>query len=77
MSVVDDSRPEVAAGDADPWAAAMRELLANELPPEQTDVRRRAIMAIVVILGLVIAGVLIIMVGAALGAAPTGGCGGG
>ena len=79
MSVVDDQTRGVTAGDADPWAVAMAELLANEaaLPPEPLNVRRRAVIAVVLILGLIAAGILVILAGAALGASPTGGCGGG
>jgi hypothetical protein len=56
---------------ADPRTA----LSVDELPPEPR--RHRAVGAILLIVGLVVAGILIILVGSALGADPSGGCGGG
>ena len=49
---------------------------AAELPPEP-GTRRRAIAAILLIVGLVAVGILLILVGSALGSDPAGGCGGG
>lgn len=67
----------VATGDPDPWNAQLRELLASEVPFEQTSTRRRAIAAIFLIFGLIAVGILILLVGSALGSGPGGGCGGG
>ena len=76
VSVIDDSGLDVASGDPEPWATAMRELLANELPPEPRS-RNRAVAAIFLIVGLVAVGILLVLVGSALGSDPAGGCGGG
>jgi hypothetical protein len=78
VSVVDDSGLSVATGDAEPWAAALRELTADEaaMPPEPGR-RNRAIAAILLIVGLIAVGILLILVGSALGSDSVGGCGGG
>lgn len=49
---------------------------AAELPPEPRT-RNRAVVAVLLVLGLVAVGILLILVGSALGSDPTGGCGGG
>ena len=78
MSVIDDSGLDVAAsGDPEPWAAQLREMLAGEVPFEEPSTRRRSIAAIFLIFGLIAVGILILLVGSALGSDPTGGCGGG
>jgi hypothetical protein len=78
VSVIDDSGIDVASDDSEPWAAAMREMLAGEVsfePPPNT--LRRAAAAICVILGLIAVGILLLLVGSALGSGAGGGCGGG
>jgi hypothetical protein len=76
VSVVDDTGRDVATGDPEPWAAEMRELLGQGLPPEPRS-RNRTVAAIFLIVGLVAVGVLLMLAGSALGSDPTGGCGGG
>ena len=76
VSVVDDTGLDVTTGDPEPWAAEMRELLAQELPPEPRS-RNRVAAALFLIFGLVAVGILLVLVGSALGSNPAGGCGGG